>query len=145
MTNLKGFNWICIIEDRFKGYVTCIISPRGEIRPWVELISISGQSLSSGYMSKWVEISPRGEFHPCFSTRGEISPRGWKVNFLTCNHSTPGLKRQIFDGVTTQPRVKCENMLKNFSNHVQYWIKHIGSCFVKKKVMLKRNFIFWSF
>ena len=55
-----------------QGYVTRIISPRGEFHPWVELESASGQTYLSVYMFNRGKTSPLRLFRPCL----EDSPRG---------------------------------------------------------------------
>ena len=59
-----------------KGYVTRIVSPRGEFHPWVEFTPVSGQTSLSVYMFNRGEISPLSLFRPYFKDRGETHPGG---------------------------------------------------------------------
>ena len=59
-----------------KGYVTRMISPRGDFHPWVDFAPVSGQTYLSVYMFNRGEISPLFFFRPCLQDKGETHPRG---------------------------------------------------------------------
>ena len=56
-----------------KGYITRIVSPRGEFHPWVEFAPVSGQTYLSVYMFNRGKISP---LPLCLYDRGETHPGG---------------------------------------------------------------------